>query len=110
MRDKRPVEEPLQPVFQEERGIRDRERHGGRASDGVDLDRLGPSSERLATEQSCVPPARLPAKIDEETAPEGARRHVGETRDRRGVVTTAGQDGGEDDEAGEARSHDSRIR
>jgi hypothetical protein len=35
---------------------------------------------------------------------------MGEARNRGGVVAAAGQDGGEDEEAGEAQSHDRRIR
>jgi hypothetical protein len=85
----------------EERGrVRDRERHSGRAADGADVDGLGPSGERFAAKQSHVPPAGLTAKVDEEAAPERGRRHVGEARDRRGVLAAAG----------EAQSHDRRIR
>jgi hypothetical protein len=90
--------------------VRDRERRTGAAGDGADVHRLGPRGERFAAKQSHVPPAGLPAKVGEEAAPERARRHVGEARDRRGVVAAAGRDGGEDDEAGEAQSHDRRIR
>jgi hypothetical protein len=109
VREERPVEEALQPMLQESRRVRGAKRHSGRA-DGADVDGLGPSGERFAAKQSRVPPAGLPAKVDEEAASEGARRHMGEMRDRCGVVTAAGRDGGEDDEAGEAQSHDRRIR
>ena len=109
-REERPVEEPLQPVLQEGGRIRDRERHGGVAGDGADVDRLGPSGERFAAKQSHVLPVGLPAKVDEKAAPERARRHVGEAWDRRGVVAAAGRDGGKNEEAGEAQSHDRRIR
>jgi len=108
--EERPVEEALQPVLQETGRVRDRERHGGPAAGGADVDRLGPRGERFAAKQSHVPPAGLPAKVDEEAASEGARRHMGEARDRRGVVAAAGRDGREDDETGEAQSHDRRIR
>ena len=110
MPEARPVEEALQPVLQERRRIRYRERRSGTAADGPDIHRLGPSGERLATKQSDVSATGLPVKVDEEAAPERGRRHVGEARDRRGVVAAAGKDGGEDDEAGKAQSHDRRIR
>ena len=45
VREERPVEEALQPVLQEDRRIRDRERRSGRAADGADVDGLGPSGE-----------------------------------------------------------------
>ena len=110
VREERPVEEALEPVLQEGRRIRDRERRGGAAGNGTDVDRLGPRGERLAAKQPHVPPAGLPAKVDEEAASEQGRRDAGEARDRGGVVAAAREDGGEDNEAGEARSHDSPIR
>jgi hypothetical protein len=110
VREERPVEEALQTMLQESRRVRHRKRHSGPAAGGADVHGLGPSGERLAAKQSHVPPAGLSAKVDEEAASEGARRHMGETRDRRGVVAAAGRDGGEDDETGEAQSHDRRIR
>ena len=107
----RPVEEVLQSgALQEGRRIRDRERRSRRAADGADIDRLGPSGECFAANQSHVTSAGLSGKTDEEAAPERRRPHVAEVWDRRGTVTTAGQEGGEDEQPGEAHSHDSRIR
>ena len=110
VREERPVEEALQAELQERRRIRDRKCRSGAAGDGADVDRLGPRGERFTAKQSYVPPAGLPAKVDEKAAPERARRHVGEAWDRRGVVAAAGRDGGKNEEAGEAQSHDRRIR
>ena len=104
------VEEALEPVLQEARRIRGRERHGGRAGGGAHVDGLGPSGEGLAANQSYVPCARLSGELGEEAAPERGRRHVGEVRDRRGVVATADHDGREDEQPGEATAHGSRIR
>ena len=47
---------------------------------------------------------------EEEAAHERGRGRAGELRDRRGVMTAAGQDGGEGEQPGEARSHDRPIR
>ena len=104
------VEEALQPVLQEARRIRDRERDRGRAGGGTDVDRLGPDVQRLAANEAYVPCARRSGELDEEAASERGRRHAGEMRDRGGVVTTAGGDGGEDEQPGEASAHDRRIR
>jgi hypothetical protein len=96
-------------VLQEGGRIRDGERRDGRIPGGADVDRLGPGGDRLAANQPDVAWAGLPGKVNEEAAPERGRRHPPEVRDRGGVVTAAGQDGDEDEQPGEAQSHDSRI-
>ena len=53
-REERPDEEALQPVLEERRRIRDCECRGGRAADGPDADRLGPSGERFAANESHI--------------------------------------------------------
>ena len=110
-REERPVEEALQPVLQEGRRIRDGERRSGRAAGGAEVDGLGPSGESFAPEQSHVARAGRRWKIDEEAPTTRGRRHVGEVRDRHGVVAAAGQAGGEDEQRGSgASAHGSRIR
>jgi hypothetical protein len=110
VREERPVEEALQAVLQERRGIRDRKCRSGAAGDGADVDRLGPRGERFTAKQFYVPPAGLPAKVDEEAAPERRWWHVGNVWDRRGVMAAAGSEDAQDEQPGGAQSHDRRIR
>ena len=97
-------------MLQERCGIRDRKCRSGAAGDGADVDRLGPRGERLAAKQPHVPPAGLPAKVDEEAAPERRWWHVGNVWDRRGVMAAAGSEDAQDEQPGGAQSHDRRIR